>query len=191
MALALTACALVAGPWYLRNLLAGRINLAGHRLDGAGAPTIQSALVLFTQPGTFGLAGMLMQAGLLLTVIQALRARRADTPLLLLLWWILPWFAAWWLFASYDPRFVQLFLPLLAVNAALQLQGFMDMLPRRWRLLLLVPAGALALALALQAGMGAVDYKEEILRDPLMSISERRELVWSERQPDRLGSEAP
>ena len=191
LALALCACALVAGPWYLRNLIEAGLFIPDTVWTDQARPTLNSALILFTQPGSFGLAGILMQAGLLLTVAQALRARRADMPTALLLWWALPWFAAWWLFASYDPRFVLLFMPLLAVIAALRLEEWQSALPERWHNILLAPATLLALAVALQAGLGAVDYKDEILRDPLMSIEERRELVWSERQPERLETEAP
>ena len=158
---------------------------------GQARPTLNSALILFTQPGSFGLAGILMQAGLLFSVAQVLRARRTDMSTALLLWWALPWFVAWWLFASYDPRFVLLFMPLLAVIAALRLEEWLSALPRPWHNILLAPAALLALAVALQAGLGAVDYKDDILRDPLMSMEERRELVWSERQPERLVADAP
>ena len=181
----------MAGPWYLRNLIEAGLFIPDTVWTDQARPTLNSALILFTQPGSFGLAGILMQAGLLLTVAQALRARRADMPTALLLWWALPWFAAWWLFASYDPRFVLLFMPLLAVIAALRLEEWQSALPGRWHNILLAPAALLALAVALQAGLGAVDYKDEFLRDPLMSVEERRELVWSERQPERLETEAP
>ena len=191
VALALGACALVAGPWYLRNQLEAGLLIPDTAWTDQARPTLISALILFTQPGSFGLAGILMQAGLLLSVAQALRARRLDMPTALLLWWALPWLAAWWLFASYDPRFVLLFMPLLAVITALRLEEWLNSLPRRWHKILLAPAALLALAVALQAGLGAVDYKDEILRDPLMSIEERRELVWSERQPERLETEVP
>ena len=191
LALALGAAVLVAGPWYLRNLLEAGLLFPDTAWTEQARPTLGSALILFTQPGSFGLVGILMQAGLLLSVAQALRARRLDMPTALLLWWALPWFAVWWLFASYDPRFVLLFMPLLAVIAALRLEERLNSLPRRWRKILLAPAALLALAVALQAGLGAVDYKDEILRDPLMSIEERRELVWSERQPERLETEVP
>lgn len=190
-ALALAACVLVAGPWYLRNLLEAGLLIPGTVWSDQARPTVASALILFTQPGSFGLAGWLMQAGLLLTVVRALRARRLAASTGLLLGWTLAWYAAWWLYASYDSRFILLFLPLPAVLTALQLEEACRALSPQRRRLLTTAAALPALALALQAGLGAIDYKDEMLRDPLMSAAQRRELVWSERQPDRLEAEAP
>ena len=190
-ALALVACALVAGPWVLRNLLEAGLLIPDTAWTAQAQQTVASALILFTQPGTFGLAGWLMQAGLLLAIAQLLRARRTDMPTLLLLCWTLPWFVAWWFFASYDPRFLLLFLPLPAVLAAKQLEDATRGMPLRRRRILATVAALAALVPALQAGLGAIDYKDEILRDPLPDAEQRRALVWSERQPDRLDAESP
>lgn len=190
-ALALLACVLVAGPWYLRNLLAAGLVIPDTVWTEQAQQDLNSALVLFTRPGTFGLAGVLVQAGLLLSIARVLHSGRVDRPDGLLLFHALPWFAAWWLYASYDPRFVLLFLPLLAVLAALRLEELVEKIPARWRRRLLLPVSMLAVAIALQAGLGAIDYKAALVSEPFMSTCERRALVWQERQPARLAGQSP
>ncbi|MFN8447295.1 MAG: hypothetical protein U0521_01515 [Anaerolineae bacterium] len=78
--------------------------------------------------------------------------------------WTLPFFAAWWLFVSYDPRFLLLFLPPLAVLAG-------DLLVRLWVWLGPVwqprahrgdPAGAGA---GCPGVFNAVEYKVALVRN--------------------------
>ncbi|MCC6615831.1 MAG: glycosyltransferase family 39 protein [Anaerolineae bacterium] len=86
----------------------------------------------------------------------------------LLLWWIVPYFLIWWLFASYDPRFLLHLLPLLAALGGALLAEIGLRLPGTWRGWLRIVVAAAALILALQAMWTAVEFKDELLRDPLM-----------------------
>jgi hypothetical protein len=122
-----------------------------------------------------------MLIAVLLTLGDLLR-RRFDAPgSILLLLWTIPFFAAWWLFASYDPRFLLLFLPVLCVMAGVWIANFYGALPVNWQKRILLPLSSLALLLALWAAWNSVEFKREILRDPLMDHQAKHEIVLADK----------
>lgn len=181
--LALIACGLIAVPWYLRNWLdAGLIIPPTVWVDKA-TQTIETLFVLVTHPQTYIISGPLILLSILTASVEVIRRKLNAPELLLLLWWTVPFHAAWWLFASYDPRFVLLFLPLLCVLAGIQLVKLWAMVPPSWRKGLMLPLATAAVVLALWALWNSVEYKDDILRNPLMSAEERRMTSIRERQP--------
>ncbi len=172
-ALSLIAGAVVAAPWYLRNQIgAGFIIPATAWVDQAQR-TLSTALVFVTRPQDFGLPGWLLVFG----VIAAIPAvRRRDLGVSLLLGWTLPFFAAWWAFASYDPRFLLLFLPPLCVLASDPLVWLWDRLGAwqpRARILLIL----LTLILVAPILWNAVEYKVALVQHPLMSDADKHAVV--------------
>ncbi|MFN8564255.1 MAG: glycosyltransferase family 39 protein [Anaerolineae bacterium] len=107
----LIACAVVAAPWYVRNLIGAGFIMPDTAWTDQAQRSLENIFVLITHPENFGAPGWLIVA----SVLAALpAARRREPGVLLILLWTLPFFAAWWLFVSYDPRFLLLFLPPLA-----------------------------------------------------------------------------
>ncbi|MBN1122101.1 MAG: glycosyltransferase family 39 protein [Anaerolineae bacterium] len=118
---------LIAGPWYLRNVLIGGweyvMPVAGlyHQLSQqAGLLGISPSLAY---PDAFGYVltplytiGWMM--GIYLAVVQGIKVLRADdqpTPVdLILAAAAIPYWLAWWMKVSHNPRFMLLALPLLA-----------------------------------------------------------------------------
>lgn len=188
--LALGVCAAVAAPWYVRNLLEANLIIPDTAWTDQASQTLETMLVLVTRPEVYSLSGVLILASIVGTLIKVIR-RRFDAPgLLLLLWWTLPFFAAWWLWASYDPRFVLLFLPLLSVIAGIQLAALWGRLSERWQWRLRIPLMLIVVTLALTVAWDTVEFKDDILRNPLMTVEERYVVVLSERNPRLLRDRA-
>jgi hypothetical protein len=97
-----------------------------------------------------------------------------------LLLWTVPFFAAWWLFVSYDPRFQLLFLPLLTVLAGLEAARLWRWLPAIWQRRLILPLAVGALVIALFIAWRSVEFKDEILRDPLMGDVAKHAIVLND-----------
>lgn len=176
-AVCLIACGVVAAPWYVRNLMGAGFLVPATAWTEQAQRTLESLLVYASHTQDFGVTGLLILFGVAVAVRDALR-REAGTLLLLL--WTLPFFAAWWLFVSYDPRFLLLFLPPLCVLASTPLVRLWERVGADWKprarpLLYLLPLILLARIL-----WNSVEYKPEILRNPLMSDAEKRAIVRGE-----------
>jgi hypothetical protein len=182
-ALAMTAVAAVAAPWYLRNLLEAGLIIPPTAWTEQSQHTVEALLVFISRPQNYALTGPLILLSVVTAIITLIR-RRLDSPaLVLLLLWTLPFFGVWWLFASYDPRFVLMFLPLLCVLAGIQVAGFWARISAQWQRRMLAPALIAALLLTALMTWDSVEYKGDILRQPLMSADERRAIVYADRQP--------
>ena len=181
--LALVACGLIAAPWYVRNWLYAGLLIPPTLWVDRATQTIDTLFVLVTHVQTYTVSGPLILLSLVTALVEAIRRRLNAPELLLLLWWTVPFYAAWWLVASYDPRFVLLFLPLLCVLAGVQLVKIWALIPALWHRRLIIPLAIVAVALALWATWNSVEYKDDILRNPLMSAEERRMTAIRERQP--------
>jgi 4-amino-4-deoxy-L-arabinose transferase-like glycosyltransferase len=176
-AVSLIACAAVAAPWYVRNLIGAGFLVPATAWTEQAQRTLESLLVYASHTQDFGVTGLLILFGVGVAVRDALR-REAGTLLLLL--WTLPFFAAWWLFVSYDPRFLLLFLPPLCVVASAPLVRLWDWVGPDWQprarpMVYVLPVIILARIL-----WNSVEYKPEILRNPLMSDAEKRAIVRGE-----------
>lgn len=181
VALAALALLLVAGPWYVRNLLSAGVLIVPTVWTEQSARTLESLLVFVLFPDRYGVTGLLVTAGALASAGALLR-RAPDAPAHgLLLLWTAPYFAAWWLFASYDPRFLLLFLPPLTVMAGLWLARTWEVVPRGWQRRAALPLTLAALLLTAPVLVRSVEHKCAILRDPLMGHAAKVEQVRSGR----------
>jgi 4-amino-4-deoxy-L-arabinose transferase-like glycosyltransferase len=203
-ALVLIACAAVAAPWYVRNQLDAGYIMPPTAWTDQAQRTLENVLVFLTHPQDFGVSGWLIVGAVVATIALIIRRPCVFTPLVygafinfrtpkakerheaaeraapgqvLILLWTLPFFAAWWLFVSYDPRFLLLFLPPLCALAG-------DWLARLWdeygtrippRALVVLALGVLLLLAPIL--WQSVEYKGALLRDPLMSDADKRVLV--------------
>jgi len=168
------AC-LVASPWYVRNLLGAGFLIPATAWTDKAQHTLESAFVLVSHPENFGAPGWVILFGVAAAILLDLR-RRAPGMLLLLLW-TLPFFAAWWWFASYDPRFLLMFLPLLCVLAGDLLARLWKWIGPAWHPRYLIVTILLTLILTAPILLHSVDYKGSILRHPFMSDADKRALV--------------
>lgn len=175
-AVSLLACALVAAPWYIRNLAEAGFLVPATAWTDQAQHTLDSALVFMTHPQDFGLPGWLLLFG----GAVAMPATRRDPGTLFLLLWTLPFFAAWWLFVSYDPRFLLLFMPSLCVLASEPLVRLWDWVGEAWHPRYRIVLMLLALLLTAPILWNAVEYKPAILRNPLMSHEEKLAIVGRE-----------
>jgi hypothetical protein len=178
------AFAAVAGPWYARNLI-----LAGALVPPTGwtwlAERTLANLFPYLVDSRYGLIGVAFTVGMLLAVWRAIRTRgRALAPALLVIMYA-PFFAAWWAFVSYDGRFLLALTPLVAVMgaSALRMAGaWVAGIPGgRWRAAIRAGIVVAIAALALPAASAALDFKGELLRDPLMPLEVRHQLVLGSR----------
>jgi 4-amino-4-deoxy-L-arabinose transferase-like glycosyltransferase len=171
--ISLAACAFVAAPWYVRNLIgAGFLMPATAWVDQA-EPTLDSLLILVTHPEIFGIPGAILLISWAKMTLDAARQRTVQA--ILLVWFTVPFFAVWWLFASYDPRFLLLFLPLLTVIGGVTLAQFLPRLPqRRW---MRIVTAAVVGALTLYSMWISIEFKDNILRDPFMDDAAKQQIV--------------
>jgi hypothetical protein len=175
--LSIIACVAVAGGWYLRNQIGAGFVIPNTAWTDQARQTLDSLLVFVTRPENFALTGWLILIGVALSAAEVIR-RRLNTPEhLLILMWTLPFFAAWWLFVSYDPRFLLLFLPPLCALVGAWLSEAYARLPVRWQPRARVVATLGAVIFALYILTISVDYKDSILRDPFMSHEAKLALV--------------
>lgn len=166
--------AVIAGPWYLRNLIGAGFLMPDTAWTEQAERTLDTLLVYVTLPDNFGLTGAVIVVAVAWALLRLVRGRPTERPdLVVVLGFTLPFFAAWWLFVSYDPRFVLLFTPILCALAGWFLDASIPTLPRTASRALAV-AGMIA---ALYIAFISVDYKDETLRDPFMSHAAKLVLV--------------
>ncbi|MGQ9908068.1 MAG: hypothetical protein ACUVS2_04450, partial [Candidatus Flexifilum sp.] len=163
-----------AAPWYIRNGLGAGFLIPATAWTEQAQRTLETLLIYLTRPDNFGLTGALILAAVGWALLRLARGRAAERiDLAVVLGLTLPFFAAWWLFASYDPRFLLLFTPILAALAGVFLDAIAPPLPRTVGRAL-AAAGLIA---ALYIAFLSVDYKDEILRDPWMGHADKLTLV--------------
>lgn len=175
--IALAACLLVTGAWYARNQLGAGFMIPATAWTDQAQRTLGSLLIFVTLPDNFAFSGWLILIALALSGIHLIRRRLNAPDHLLILAWALPFFAAWWLFVSYDPRFLLLFLPPLCALVGVWLKRGYDSVPSAWQPKIRVIGLAFAAIFALYIVYSSVDYKDEILRRPLMSHEDKQALV--------------
>lgn len=171
-------CAAIAAPWYLRNLALDLPIIPATAWVDRAEQSIDLLLIFLTRPTIYGVTGIVMFAGLLLTGgLVVYRWRAAPAWAVMLLWWVLPLYVAWWLFVSYDPRFLLLFLPVMSIMGAWWLLRLWDWLPGSVRPVLLAAGLVLVVVITVQNTWDAVDYKDDFLLNLLMSHQEKVQLV--------------
>ncbi|MCK6579114.1 MAG: glycosyltransferase family 39 protein [Anaerolineae bacterium] len=174
--LSLALCALIAAPWYLRNLAGAGFLIPDTAWTEQAERSLRTLLIFVTLTDNFLISGWLMLWGAAAAVWQLARRHRVSNGGHgVIVWFTLPFFAAWWLFVSYDPRFLLLFTPILCVGGALAAEAVLARLRLSGSTRVLLAVGMTALAL--YCAFIAVEFKDEIVRHPLMSHEEKIVLV--------------
>jgi len=163
-----TVVVIVAAPWYARNLVLANLLIPDTVWADDARQTVHEVFVLVSRPQNYGLPGWVMLIG----IGWAVARKRARV----LLYWSVPYFAMWFFFASYDPRFILLMLPFWAVAGAGMLVEAAEH-TGRWKKPLRVVALVLAAVLALGVMMNTVEYKRALLANPVMSHAQKMEVV--------------
>jgi hypothetical protein len=178
--MACVAAAVVAAPWYLRNLIEAHLLLPATAWTDQAASNLSNLLVFITHPENFGFTGWLILIGIGWALIQLARhPRSADRDSLLLIF-TLPYFAFWWLLASYDRRFLLYFLPILVVLAAHYGLQLWERIPQPDHKSLGWLLTIITLGMTIFIASISVDYKTQILRNPLMEDAAKRQIVGVE-----------
>jgi hypothetical protein len=210
--LGLIACAAVSAPWYLRNLAEVGALLPDTAWVDQARRTPGSLLTFVTAPGSFGVPGWAMLAGIGWAVWQIRPITRqkllkingrqewrpyngaVGTPFLAsatddedttntghyslaFLLWIVPFFAAWWLLASYETRFLVSLLPLTCALGGEACVAGWSRLPQEARRIAAPTLAVVALSLTLYSAYFVVEYKDELLRNPLMTHEQKMGIV--------------
>jgi 4-amino-4-deoxy-L-arabinose transferase-like glycosyltransferase len=179
--LTLAACGLVAAPWYIRNWLEARLLVPPTAWVEQAEPSLNNLLVFITLFDNFGVPGFVLFGGVLAAAWRVLQHRRQAEGDIFLLLWIIPFFFVWWLLVSYDPRFLLLFLPLVAVLGGKWLAYLWKLLPTVWQRRVLAPLIALMLVLTFYQAWISVEFKTELLHNPLMGDAEKHAVVLGDR----------
>ncbi len=174
-------CFAIAGPWYIRNWVEARLIVPPTAWIDQAQHTVQTMLAFIVNPTDFGLTGWVVVGAAILAGVGLFTGRgseRRNTALLL--WLTVPFFGVWWWLVSYDLRFLLLFLPLLTVLAGSMLCDVWTSIhqPAQQRL-----RYAIVVIAVLLAGISlwlSVEFKDDILRHPLMSDADKQALVRGE-----------
>lgn len=175
-----TAGLFVAAPWYIRNIVNAGMLISPTAWTDQAERTATSLLIFLTLFGTYGLSGWLIVLGVIDGSITVVRQRWKAAPQLLLLLISIPFFAGWWLFASYDERFLLAILPMLCVLAGVFVMHLWRWLPENIRPVARWAAALGALAFTVFILWNTLEYKDNLLRQPFMTDAERRTTVGRE-----------
>lgn len=179
-AVGLLACAVVAAPWYLRNWLGAGFLVPQTAWTDSARPTLETLLIFVSRPEIYALSGWLILLGVAWTLRRFVPPRTRPAAALLLLW-TGPFFGAWWLLTSYDPRLLLPVAPVFAVMGGWLLAAVWRALPTRWRTPARVVVTLTAVAFAALAVWNSVEFKDDILRDPFMSDAARHDIISAAR----------
>jgi 4-amino-4-deoxy-L-arabinose transferase-like glycosyltransferase len=183
------ACAVVAAPWYVRNLLGAGFIMPDTAWIDQARPSLDNLFIFATVPNNFGVSGWALLAGLAWATWQLIQGKKnlfkrgreeaggGATDVLILLIGFAPFFAAWWALASYDPRFLQALLPLGCALGGAALAWAWARLREDWRRVLRVVLLVGVLVLTAERVYYNVEFKDELLRNPLMTHEEKLALV--------------
>jgi 4-amino-4-deoxy-L-arabinose transferase-like glycosyltransferase len=164
----------VAAPWYLYTLTTAGV-IVPPTVWTAQAQRTLTALTFYLTNGAYLPSGIAFAVGILFAGWRFVRMR--DLGVAVLLIFFLPYAAAWWLFASYDPRFLLTVIPLVAVMGAAVAQTawawVVALGERSKRMARLVYGISLRVlvAVVLLAGFAALDFKRELVSDPALVLN--------------------
>jgi 4-amino-4-deoxy-L-arabinose transferase-like glycosyltransferase len=179
--LALSVCAVIAAPWYVRNWIEARLIVPPTAWIDQAERSLRTLFVFVTQPENFALTGWIVLLAVGFAGIDLLRRRAVLMGQNFLLLWTVPFFVVWWLFVSYDPRFLLLFLPPLCVLGGVWGAILWGRVPQVWQKRILLPLAAIAILWTLYIASISIEFKGEILHAPLMSDAEKHEIVLNNR----------
>ncbi len=179
VAAAAAVAAVVAAPFYLRNLVVFGFAVPATVWTDRARHDLAGLLDPLRPERGFGLLGWAVAAAAVVCLGRLVRARGAAPAEALLLCFAAPFIAAWWWCASYDPRFLVTLLPLAAGFTGWLLDEAIASLeashPRHARqaAVLVVTAVLVGTPFSLRR---AVEHKRELLAHPLMGDLERHRL---------------
>jgi 4-amino-4-deoxy-L-arabinose transferase-like glycosyltransferase len=174
--LVLGTCAVIAAPWYIRNWFEARLIVPPTAWTEQAERSLSTLFLFIMQSQNFALTGWVILAAVGASILSLLQ-RRIRPQHVMLLGWTIPFFAVWWLLVSYDPRFALLFLPLLCVIGGEWLARVFGWLPHQIQKRVPLPVTFIALAWSLYIVWISVEYKDAILRAPLMGDTAKHEIV--------------
>ncbi len=177
LSIAVGVCLLIAAPWYIRNEIEAHLIMPPTAWVGQAERTLHNIFIFVAEPGNYAITGWLIMIGLLAAVYAIIRKREEVQEAILLLTLTVPFFGAWWVLVSYDPRFLLLFLPLLTIIAANWAVKLWDAMNERWRRPAGIAIAIIALALTIYIVWISVDFKGDILHHPFMGDETKKAIV--------------
>lgn len=172
--LGFTWAAIAAGVWYGRNLLlAGTLTPDTVWMEDA-TQTLRQVFILITLPQNYGLSGWVMTLGVGWGVWQLFQSSKRGA-VVFVLGWSIPYYLTWFFYASYDPRFILLFLPFWATLGGWGLAT----LARRYQpnKPMIVVVWTIAVILSMMVVWKSIEYKRAIIQQPFMSHEVKLDVV--------------
>lgn len=173
---AVVMVALIAGPWYLRNLIGASMLVPSTAWVDQAEPTLANLLVLLTTFDVYGFVGWVLFVSWIRVIVMAFRAPANPTPTVIALY-TLPFFGAWWLLTSYDPRFLLALLPLFAVAGGILIETLKRRIAYRLSSRLSFGLALAILGISAYTMWYSIEFKDEILRNPMMSDLRRHQII--------------
>ncbi len=183
LSISLIAVGCVGGAWYVRNMIGAGFIVPDTAWTEQAERSLNTLLVYFTLPNNFGITGLALWIGWLGGLMILIRKRFNAPQYALALVFTVPFFAAWWLFVSYDPRFLLLFLPIQCALAGTVLAGLWNHITQNQRPALSRIALGIMIVFAITNAWYSAEFKDEFLRNPLMSHAEKVELTRGDSLP--------
>jgi 4-amino-4-deoxy-L-arabinose transferase-like glycosyltransferase len=175
--ISLLTCVVIAAPWYIRNQIGAGFIMPDTAWTDQAQRSLETLFIFVTRWPNYGLSGVVILAAVVAALIHLVRRRLRSPEDALLVGWTLPFFIVWWLLASYDPRFLLLFMPLLCALAGRWSALAWHKLSEDRRRPLLIASAAALVALTAYNMWISVEYKRAILQDPLMDHAAKLEIV--------------
>jgi 4-amino-4-deoxy-L-arabinose transferase-like glycosyltransferase len=167
----------IAGPWYLRNWVEAQLIFPPTIWIERSERTLNSLLIFVNAPLNFALSGYVVMLAILWIPYRLTRWRQQPYDVTLFLCLSIPFFLFWWIFASYDPRFLLLFFPFLCILGAEWITFVFGQLSDRNKRMGSLVFYAAIVGIGIYCAWISVDYKEKALRNLFMSDSDKRAVV--------------
>ncbi|MDX2161279.1 MAG: glycosyltransferase family 39 protein [bacterium] len=174
--ISLAACAGIGAPFYLRNLAGAGFILPATAWTEQAERTVYNLFAFVTQFENFGVVGIMILLALA-ALPFVVRQHRNAMPFGIVLAFALIYFAAWWWFVSYDPRFLLLILPLLTGFSGSIGALAWERIGQPMRRVILPGLLIAACVLTVSRAYYSAEYKDEFLRAPLMSHPDKLIMV--------------
>lgn len=179
--ISMLTCAVIGAPWYIRNQIGAGFIMPDTAWTDQAQRSLETLLIFVTRWLNYGIAGFVILAAVAAALTHLVRRRLRAPEDALLVGWTLPFFIIWWLLASYDPRFLLLFIPLLCALAGRWSAQAWAKLSAAQRHPLIILGALVLVALTIYTMWISVEFKRAILQDPLMDHAAKLAIV----QPTR------
>lgn len=174
----LVSAALFSGSiWYVWTFIQAGVIVPKTAWTDEAQHSLSTLMAFIWQWGNYSFVGWLIVLGMVSVLWRSFKNGFNKPGDLLLLIIVIPYWLVWWWFVSYDSRFILLFLPITCIFGAFIIESAASAFQLNHRKAM---AAILLMCAAFWATRGvfiSIQYKEEILADPIRSHEEKIAIV--------------